>query len=45
MTTHDLELARKVAQRIVLLSRGQLVAEGGPEDILDDQELLEGGGL
>ena len=45
MTTHDLELARKVAQRIVLMSRGQLVAEGSPEDILDDQELLEASGL
>ena len=45
MTTHDLELARKVAQRIVLMSRGRLVAEGSPEDILDDQELLEASGL
>ena len=45
MTTHDLELARKVAQRIILMRRGQLVAEGSPEDILDDQELLEASGL
>jgi len=45
MTTHDLELARKVAQRIILMSGGRLVAEGGPEEILDNRELLEASGL
>jgi energy-coupling factor transporter ATP-binding protein EcfA2 len=45
MTTHDLQLARKVAQRIILMSGGRLVAEDSREDILDDQEFLEAYGL
>jgi len=45
MTTHDLGLARKVAQQIILMSGGRLVAEGSREEILDNREFLEANGL
>ncbi len=45
IATHDLDLAIKVCDRVILLQNGRLVAEGNPEQILNDETLLENGGL
>jgi iron complex transport system ATP-binding protein len=34
MVTHDLNLAARYAERIVLLHEGRVVAEGGPEEVV-----------
>lgn len=39
--THDLELAEELAHRVHILERGQVIAEGQPDEILNDEELLE----
>ena len=38
--THDLDLALRFTQRILLLKEGNLVADGAPLDVLDDPALL-----
>lgn len=35
MTTHEMQFARKVADRIVFLHRGEVVEQGAPSDVLD----------
>ncbi len=39
--THDLDLALTYANRVVLVSEGRIVADGRPEDVLQDFDLLE----
>ena len=39
--THDLELVRAYANRVVVMSAGQIVADGAPETVLSDRALLE----
>ncbi len=38
--THDLDLALRYANRVVLLADGRIVADGAPEDVLADEERL-----
>lgn len=38
--THDLDLAVTYANRVLLVSDGQLMADGRPEDVLQDFDLL-----
>jgi energy-coupling factor transport system ATP-binding protein len=45
MITHDLRLARRFANRVIVLNDGQIVADGAPESILDDAAALKRGGL
>jgi len=45
IATHDFELALEVADRVVLLSRGAIVANGHPLEILTDEILLKSAGL
>jgi len=40
MITHDLELARRYANRVVILAEGGIAADGPPETVLNDQALL-----
>ena len=35
LATHDVELVATMATRVVLLADGQIVADGGPRDVLD----------
>jgi len=39
--THDLDLAVCYSNRVVLVSEGRIAADGPPEQVLKDQELLE----
>ena len=39
--THDVDLAVVYANRILLLSKGELVADGGPQTVLGNREMLE----
>lgn len=45
MATHDLVFARKVCQRVILLNRGQLAADGPSAKVLNNEELLQANGL
>ncbi len=43
--THDVELAAEAADRVIVLRRGSVIADGRANDILGDEELLRDGGL
>ena len=43
--THDMELAAQVADRVIVLCAGQIIADGTTEDVLSNKELVEAGGL
>ncbi len=45
IATHDLQLVAAIASRVILLDGGRLIADGPPEDILTDGQLLEQHGL
>ncbi len=45
IATHDLELVRALCQRVVVLDRGEVVADGPAETILNDLPLLRAHGL
>jgi energy-coupling factor transport system ATP-binding protein len=38
--THDLDLALIYANRILLVDKGQIMADGSPQEVLADEELL-----
>lgn len=43
--THDMELAAQVADRVIVLCAGQIIADGTTEEVLSNKELVEAGGL
>ena len=43
--THDMELAAQVADRVIVLCAGQIIADGTTEDVLSNKKLVEAGGL
>lgn len=45
VVTHDLDMARTVCDRIVLMDKGKVVADGRPEKLLSDSTLLGRHGL
>jgi energy-coupling factor transport system ATP-binding protein len=45
LISHDLEFISTVAQRVILLLDGEIIADGEAEDILFNEELLEKCGL
>ena len=45
IATHDFELALEVADRMVLLAHGAVLANGHPLEVLTDKALLQSGGL
>jgi cobalt transport protein ATP-binding subunit len=45
IATHDLELARLVAPRVVILDSGKIVADGASAALLDDHDLMFQHGL
>jgi energy-coupling factor transport system ATP-binding protein len=45
MVTHDLALARHFANRVVLMREGAIVADGAPQDVLENGDVMTRGGL
>lgn len=45
LASHDLELVWELADEVVILSKGQLVAEGPARELLSDEVLLRANGL
>ena len=45
IATHDLDLAARIADRICLLRQGSVFAEGPPDEIFYDQDLIREAGL
>ncbi len=45
MTTHDLDLALEICQRVIILNNGEIKADGNINNILHDKNLLELNGL
>lgn len=45
IVTHDLNMAREICDRVVLMDRGEVVADGRPAAIFEDGALLEKHGL
>lgn len=45
IVTHDLEMARAICDRAVIMDGGRIVADGRIETVLADRELLEQSGL
>lgn len=43
--THDMELAAQVADRVIVLCAGRIIADGTTEEVLSNKELVEAGGL
>lgn len=43
--THDIELASQIADRVVVLKEGAIIADASANEILSNTELLEQGGL
>lgn len=41
ITSHDLDMILDTCERVILLDNGRIVADGGTEEILRDQALLE----
>lgn len=40
-----MELAAQVADRVIVLCAGQIIADGTTEEVLSNKELVEAGGL
>ena len=45
ISSHDLELILEVCDRVVMLNQGRVVADGNPEKIMKDRNLMEANGL
>ena len=41
ITSHDLDMIMDTCDRVILLSKGKIVADGSAEEILSNKELLE----
>lgn len=45
IATHDLDLVYEICDRVILINKGKIIAEGVPEDILTNKNLMEKYGL
>ena len=45
ITTHDLDMAMEICQRVIVLSNGKIVADGSPHDILLNEDIMLNNGL
>jgi cobalt/nickel transport system ATP-binding protein len=45
IATHDLEMAKALCERVVLLCNGRVAGEGDPKDLLEDEKFLEDHGM
>lgn len=44
VASHDLELVLEVCNRVVLIDRGRIVADGNPREIMGNDRLMEAHG-
>jgi energy-coupling factor transport system ATP-binding protein len=40
LATHDVELAGEVADRVVMLAQGEVIADGSPPDVIGDSPVF-----
>ncbi|WP_293020359.1 MULTISPECIES: energy-coupling factor ABC transporter ATP-binding protein [unclassified Moorena] len=45
ISSHDLELILEVCDRVLLLDEGQIIADGHPQQVMANQQLMEAHGL
>jgi cobalt/nickel transport system ATP-binding protein len=45
LSTHNLDIARDVCDRVIILQNGRICAEGTPNELLSDEKKLRGHGL
>lgn len=45
ISSHDLEMLLEVCDRVILLNQGRVVADGNPQRIMSDRNLMESNGL
>ncbi len=45
LSSHDLESILEVCDRVLLLNRGQIIADGKPREVMGDRELMEANNL
>jgi cobalt/nickel transport system ATP-binding protein len=45
VSSHDLELILEVCDRVILLDRGRVIADGIPQEIMQDRILMESSNL
>lgn len=45
IATHDLDLAARLADRVCVVQEGSIIADGSPEEVFYDRELIEYAGL
>jgi cobalt/nickel transport system ATP-binding protein len=45
LSTHDLEFAAEVADRVYVMLQGNIIGHGSPQDVFYDEKLLERAGL
>ena len=41
IATHDLETAKEICDRVIILKRGEIFADGNPKELLSDTDLLK----
>jgi cobalt/nickel transport system ATP-binding protein len=45
VSSHDLELILEVCDRVILLNKGKIIADGIPMEIMSNQKLMEANSL
>jgi cobalt/nickel transport system ATP-binding protein len=45
IATHDLDLVLDLCERVIILKKGEIFADGSPMELFRDQELMEAAGL
>ena len=45
ISSHDLELILEVCERVILLNQGRVIADGIPQEIMSDRDLMENNNL
>ena len=45
LSSHDLELILEVCDRVLLLNQGEIIADGNPQEVMGNRELMELNGL
>lgn len=45
LSSHDLELILEVCNRVILLSNGKVIADGNPQEVMMNKDLMEANSL